>query len=55
MDVLPLWALLLLPVLATVLVFESSILFVALATGAFLFGMYATVKRAVADAIKESG
>jgi hypothetical protein len=54
MDVLPIWALLLLPVLATVWVFDSSILVITLGAGAFFFAIYATVKRAVADAVKES-
>lgn len=52
-DVVPLWALLLLPVLATALVFDGSILISTLAAAALFVALYATVKRAVADAMKE--
>ena len=53
-DALPVWALVLSLVLATLFVFDGSILFVALAVGAFLGAVYATVKRAVIDGLKES-
>ena len=54
MDAMPIWALLLLPVLATLCVIDSSAVVVTLAAGAFLFAIYATVRRAVADGLRES-
>lgn len=54
MDAMPLWALLLLPVLATICVIDSSAVVVTLAAAAFLFAVYATVRRAVADGLRES-
>ena len=52
-DALPMWALVLLPVLAALLVIDRSLLMISLAVFVFLFATYATVKRAVADALKE--
>ena len=53
-DALPLGALLLLLVLATLFVIDGSILIATIAALAFLFVTYATVRRAVADGIRET-
>ena len=52
-DALPMWALVVLLILAASLVIDRSLLLVPLAAIAFLLATYHTVKRAVADALKE--
>lgn len=54
LDALPLWLIVLLPILAFALVANSSLLIVPVGVAVTLLAIYATVRRAVVDGIKES-